>query len=111
MARPAFSPTPEQRRAALRLAKIGISDREIARHLRIDRKTLVRSHLGGECFDARLKLKAKLLRALVKKTLPAYDDDYRQFGDVAPLLRRLDRADVGGDDAENEAKGDENDAK
>jgi hypothetical protein len=102
--RPTFAATPQQRRVALRLAKLGISDREIARSLRIDRKTLVRSELGYEVFDARLRLKARLLRPLVKDAL----DHYGSSGPA--LLKRLDRSDVPDDtasDAETEGKGHE----
>jgi hypothetical protein len=103
--RPSFAPTPEQRRSALALARLGISDREIARSLRIDRKTLARSELGYEVFDARLRLKVRLLRPIVKDAL----DHYGSSGPA--LLKRLDRSDVPDDtssDAETDEKGAEN---
>jgi hypothetical protein len=111
MARPRFQATPEQRRKALSLAKVGISDSQIARAIRVDRKTLRHSDLGDECFDARLRLKVRLLKHLVKETLPDRGDEYGSYGDIRPLLRRLDRADAGGDDTENEANGGQNDPK
>jgi hypothetical protein len=104
MGRPAFEPSLEQRRAALRLAKLGVSDREIARSLRIDRKTLVKSELGYEVSDARLALKVKLLRPLVRDALD-------RFGSSGPeLLKRLDRCDPpeGPGEAENDQNGEQN---
>lgn len=113
--RPRFEPTPEQRKLALRLARVAVSDREIARSLRCDVKTLRRSDLGGLVHDVRLKLKVKLLSHLVRETLPDRGDTYAGFGDVGPLLKRLDNAGAGGDDgpddAEIDAKEDGNDTK
>jgi hypothetical protein len=109
--RPAFSPTPKQRRSALALARLGISDREIARHLRVDRKTLVRSELGVEVFDARLRLKVRLWRPIVRDAL---DPHYGSRSNIERVLKQLGRSDTGDDgasDPENEANGGQNDRK
>ena len=106
--RPRFEPTPEQRKLALGLARVAASDREIAKSLRIDVKTLRRSDLGGQVHDVRMKLKVKLLRALIKKAMPERDDEYRRYGDVGPLLKRLDAAGASDEGAEIEPEIDQN---
>jgi hypothetical protein len=111
--RPRWEPTTAQRRAARRLARLGIPEREVARHLRVDRKTLRASELFNEMADARLALRVKLLRGVLE------DANQGRTRAVDRMLRLLSRADEtseeppaaenGGEKAENDEKGDQND--
>jgi hypothetical protein len=114
--RPPFAPTEAQRREARKLARLGISEREVARHLGIDRKTLRKSALGAEMAEARLQLRVRLMRSVLRDAL----GDAARYQDPDPkavrtMLTALCKGDDGPDeglgDTEIESKGDENDGK
>ena len=114
--RPAFQPTAAQRREARKLARLGIGEREVARHLGIDRKTLRKSALGDEMAAARLQLRVKLMKGVLRDALgnaaEYQDPDPRAVKTMLTLLSRSDDAgDEGPGDTENEAKEDNSNAK
>jgi hypothetical protein len=87
--RPKFNATQAQRRLVRRLARAGIGERDIARRIGVDRKTL-RLNLGNEIANYRLQRRLELISALSEKV---------EFGNVPAinaLLKILARSDEPG---------------
>ena len=84
--RPAWQPSPSQRRKAKSLARLGISTREIASLFAVDRKT-ARKALGSDITAARLGVKTRLSRPVLAEALICPDGN-----EANDILRRLEAA-------------------
>jgi hypothetical protein len=63
MARPAFKPTADQQDHAKYLARFGVSERDIASTIGVDRKTL-RKHFAAEIAAARVASRIEILKGI-----------------------------------------------
>ena len=96
--RPRWEPTTKQCRTARRLARLGISAREISRALRVDPKTLRASELYYAITDAHLSLKVRLMKPILQGALRGYGSD------VSRMLKLLHTDDGSSDEAQVYAK-------